>query len=151
MQRDNDAHTRVTHNITYECKLWAGLCSDPSLHREIRWKMKMLHFCQAPNWHFERSHRGKVHYSESNPGNENRRPVLCPPLPRLRAVELGTGLRNPWQQCQDSALLMCFGMPKMDISVRCGLRKAYKNVMYCICIYRWRLYGMYALQSWRSL
>lgn len=68
----------------------------------------MLQFCQAPNWHFKRSHRGKVQYSESNPGNENRRPVLRPPLPRLKAVELGTGLRNHCQQSQDSVLLMCF-------------------------------------------
>ena len=97
-------------------------------------KKKKLPFCQAPNWHFKRSHRGKVQYSESSPGNENRRPVLCPPLPGLKAAELDTGLRNCWQQHQTSALLMCFGLPKVDISIRCGLRKGYKNVMYCVCV-----------------
>lgn len=69
-------------------------------------KLKMLQSCQAPNWHFfERSQRGKLQYRESNPGNENRHPVRCPPLPRQKAVELDTGLRNRWQQCQDSVLL----------------------------------------------
>lgn len=97
--------------------------------------------------HFERNHRGTVYYGESNPGNENRRPVLCPPLPRLRAVELDSGLRNLWQEHQDCTILMCFGMPEMDISIRCGQRKGYKNVMYCICVYRWCLYGMYASQN----
>jgi len=118
--------------------------------------MKMLHFSQAPHWHFERSHRGKVQYSEAGPGNENRRPGLCLHLLKRSAVELGTGLRNSWQQCQDSALL-CLGMPKMDIKyvssayVRCGLRKGQKNVMYCSCIYRCRLYGMDASLKCRSL
>lgn len=111
-------------------------------------KLKMLQFCQAPNWHFfERSQRGKLQHSESYPGNENRHQVLCPPLPRQKAVELDTGLRNRWQQHQDSVLLMCMGMPKMDISIRCGLRKGYKSGMYCVCIYRWCLYQMHVSQN----
>lgn len=107
----------------------------------------MFHFCQAPNWHFERSHGGKVQYRESNPGNENRRPALCPPLPGLKAAELDTGLRNRWQRHRDSVLLVHFRMPKMDIRVRCGRRKGYRNVMYCVCIYRRRLCLMYASQN----
>lgn len=122
--------TRTANTRPQECTKNKHNIDKLNMHNtEIRWKTKMLQFCQAPNWHFKRSHRGKVQYSESNPGNENRRPVLRPPLPRLKAVELGTGLRNHCQQSQDSVLLMCFWMPEMDISVRCGPRKGYKNVV----------------------
>lgn len=86
----------------------------------MSWKMKVLHFCQPPNWHFERSHRSEEQHGESDPGSENRRPVLRPPRPGLKAAELDTGLRKRWQQRRVSALHLCFGMPKMDISVRCG-------------------------------
>ncbi|TNN82274.1 hypothetical protein EYF80_007394 [Liparis tanakae] len=29
-----------------------------------------------------------------------------------------TGLSNSWQRCQDSALLLCLGMPEMDLKER---------------------------------
>ena len=52
-----------------------------------------------------------MQHSESNPGNENRRPVLCPPLPRLRAG-VGHWAKKPLAATLCPALTW-IGMPKI--------------------------------------
>lgn len=110
----------------------------------------MLLFCQAPNWHFERSHRGKVQYSESSPGKENRRPVRCPPLPWLKAEELGTGLKNCWQKQPNPALLMCFWNVRYEY--QCEVWSEGKlPECYRVCIYRLCQYVMHSSKKWSLL
>lgn len=96
-------------------------------------KLKMLQFCQAPNWHFfERSQRGKLQHSESYPGNENRHQVLCPPLPRQKAVELDTGLRNRWQQHQDATYV--YGNAKNGYQYKVWPEERLQK-WYVLCLY----------------
>lgn len=93
-----------------------------------------MQFCQAPNCYFERSHRGKVQHSESNPGNENRRLVLCPPLPRLKAVQLDTGLRKCWQQHQDSCTTYVFWNDKNGYQYKVWPEERLQEC-YVLCLY----------------
>lgn len=147
---DNKTSTRQEKPCTLYICIHKQLCrylSDPPLHwTDMRWKWK----CWRSANHLTgilREATG-VKCSAVNPILGTRTDaqyfsLLCP------------GWVGHWTEKPLAATLcttlMCFGMPKMDIGVRCGLRKGYKNVMYCVCIYRWHLCGMYASQNWMSL